>query len=142
MIVVAIIGILAAVAIPQYQNYVLKSRLASAFSAVDAFKTGVATCMQENGGSNATCTTGSSPEIPTSQPTNEVSSISVSTGTITVNLRTGIGFGVADTTSVVLTLTPLYTEGDATVRWQVQGDNNAKQAVLDGIAKVTAATGT
>ncbi|WP_422137238.1 pilin [Endozoicomonas sp. ALC020] len=38
MIVVAIIGILAAVAIPQYQNYVARSQMSSALSTVAAVK--------------------------------------------------------------------------------------------------------
>jgi len=39
MIVVAIIGILAAVAIPSYQNYVAKSFGAAALAEIDAFRT-------------------------------------------------------------------------------------------------------
>ncbi len=49
MIVVAIIGILAAVAIPQYQNYVAKSKFAAALSEVSAGKTGYETKMNEGG---------------------------------------------------------------------------------------------
>lgn len=39
MIVVAVIGVLAAIAIPQYQNYVAKSELAAAYSTLSALKT-------------------------------------------------------------------------------------------------------
>ena len=41
MIVVAIIGILAAIAIPQYQDYVAKSQVSRAVSEVGAYKTAI-----------------------------------------------------------------------------------------------------
>ena len=41
MIVVAIIGILAAIAIPQYQDYVAKSQVARAVSELSAYKTAI-----------------------------------------------------------------------------------------------------
>ncbi|KAB7663510.1 pilin [Plesiomonas shigelloides] len=41
MIVVAVIGVLAAIAIPQYQNYVAKGELGAALSAVSSLKTNV-----------------------------------------------------------------------------------------------------
>ena len=50
MIVVAIIGILAAVAIPQYQDYITKAKLAKVNVAVEPIKTAVAMFAQENGG--------------------------------------------------------------------------------------------
>ena len=42
MIVVAIIGILAAVAIPAYQDYVVKSKLSKVVSTLDPIKTAIA----------------------------------------------------------------------------------------------------
>lgn len=45
MIVVAIIGILAAVAIPQYQNYVAKSQVTRVMQETGALKTVVETCL-------------------------------------------------------------------------------------------------
>lgn len=56
MIVVAIIGILAAVAIPQYQNYVARANGASAVSTLDAAKAQVALNAQEGGTGDALCT--------------------------------------------------------------------------------------
>ncbi len=45
MIVVAIIGILAAVALPQYQTYIAKSQVARAMGEAGAIKTAVETCI-------------------------------------------------------------------------------------------------
>jgi len=42
MIVVAIIGILAAIAIPQYQDYTIRARVTEGFNLAGAVKTGVA----------------------------------------------------------------------------------------------------
>ena len=49
MIVVAIIGILAAIAIPQYQNYVGRSNVAAAVSTLSANKTGLEDYVLEYG---------------------------------------------------------------------------------------------
>jgi len=49
MIVVAIIGILAAVALPQYQNYVQKSKFAEVISATNSVRTAIDICFQIKG---------------------------------------------------------------------------------------------
>lgn len=48
MIVVAIIGILAAIAIPQYQNYVTKSQVTRAIGELGNYKTMVELCLSDN----------------------------------------------------------------------------------------------
>lgn len=47
MIVVAIIGILAAVAIPQYQNYIAKTQVSRVMAETGALRTAVETCMMD-----------------------------------------------------------------------------------------------
>jgi len=47
MIVVAIIGILAAVAVPQYQNYVIRAQIARAINETAGLKTNVDLCFTE-----------------------------------------------------------------------------------------------
>jgi len=49
MIVVAIIGILAAVALPAYQTYTKKSRFAEVVLAASSVKTAIDTCFQTRG---------------------------------------------------------------------------------------------
>jgi type IV pilus assembly protein PilA len=49
MIVVAIIGILAAIALPAYQTYTAKARFSEVISATGGVKTAVEVCAQTNG---------------------------------------------------------------------------------------------
>ena len=57
MIVVAIIGILAAVAIPAYQDYVKKSRFQDIVSSAASVETAISLCMNENAGDATLCDT-------------------------------------------------------------------------------------
>ena len=52
MIVVAIIGILASVAIPQYQNYTRNATVTAALADTSSFKTNIAICLQEDTAAN------------------------------------------------------------------------------------------
>jgi len=126
MIVVAIIGILAAIAIPQYQDYTIKAKIANALTAAAPLKTAVSLCAQEAGGVLTTCdttATGSLTSIPIFVATKEVASASVAAGVVTMVLGTGIGTGVdnaqiimtpsVNTTSIIWTMstgTPAITQ--------------------------------
>lgn len=54
MIVVAIIGILAAIAIPQYQDYTTRAKLSKVHAAVESVKLAIASTFQETGAYPAT----------------------------------------------------------------------------------------
>lgn len=116
MIVVAIIGILAAVAIPQYQDYTTKAKVTNALASVDSIKTAIALCGQEAGGVLTNCNTTTAnavTNIPAFTATKEVASASVAAGVITINLATGIANGVD---GLVITVSPTMN-GD-TVSWR------------------------
>jgi type IV pilus assembly protein PilA len=57
MIVVAIIGILAAIAIPQYQDYVTRSRWSEVVNAVGPVKQAITECLQNANGNLNNCDT-------------------------------------------------------------------------------------
>ncbi|HET8870277.1 MAG TPA: pilin [Aquabacterium sp.] len=55
MIVVAIIGILAAVALPAYQDYTVKSKWAANVAEVEGIKNTIKSCMNEEAGDGTKC---------------------------------------------------------------------------------------
>ena len=67
MIVVAIIGILAAIAIPQYQDYVTRAKWKDFDGSMGAVKTATALCVQNNAGDTSACFT--DPTLGTTMPT-------------------------------------------------------------------------
>ncbi|MBI3350725.1 MAG: prepilin-type N-terminal cleavage/methylation domain-containing protein [Burkholderiales bacterium] len=110
MIVVAIIGILAAVALPQYRTYTTRAKAANAITVGDAYKSAVALCIQENGGSASGCSLGKS-GIPATVATKEVQKVDVSDGKITLTLN-DIGSGTSGKT---ITFDVANVIGDAVI---------------------------
>ncbi|HEY1043159.1 MAG TPA: prepilin-type N-terminal cleavage/methylation domain-containing protein [Telluria sp.] len=135
MIVVAIIGILAAVAIPAYQNYTIKAKVANALSSVAAIKTAVGLCIQENGGVDTACTSGTNgiPAAADFTATKEVASASVAGGTITVTFAaTGIGAGVD---GLSFTMDPTASATSSAVTWDHDATNITNAAAKEAIEK-------
>lgn len=111
MIVVAIIGILAAIAIPAYQDYIVRSKVTELMTTASACRTSVAEfAMSENtlpaNNLEAGC------ETATSQ---YVSSLTVANGVVTAFATADVGGGV--TTDMGVQLTPTL-DGDGSVNWQ------------------------
>jgi len=136
MIVVAIIGILAAVAIPAYSDYTVKAKIANATSAVDSLKTAVVTCTQEAGNDPTNCATGGTGGVPAFTATKEVASATVdATGKITETLSNTIGTGV---NGGIITYTPNFGTPAApvtTVTWQVASSGITNTAATTALTK-------
>ncbi|NNE37867.1 MAG: pilin [Gammaproteobacteria bacterium] len=112
MIVVAIIGILAAVAIPSYQDYTARAQVTEAVSLTAAFKTGLAEFYADSGSYPSNLTA-----IGTTTSGKYVASMAVTSGgsnvTVTATMGTGTNPGVSGSTL-------LLTSADS-LQWDCSG---------------------
>ncbi len=129
MIVVAIIGILAAVAIPQYKDYTSKSKAASVLTSLDAYKTAVALCIQEAGGDKTVCDLGQN-GVPATMTTALVSSVAVADGQITATIPTS---AMGNTAQGTIVMTPDLTD-EARIKWVITS-TNMPTAVTSALTK-------
>jgi type IV pilus assembly protein PilA len=146
MIVVAIIGILAAVALPAYQDYVVKAKISNAMSSVDSLKTAVALVAQEGGATSKVDATAVA-ALPAFTPTKEVSAASVTAGTGAI-VATLQNFGNADIDNKTITWTPSL--GSSNVTWAISttitsttstGAQASAAVVKNSMAPASAASG-
>jgi type IV pilus assembly protein PilA len=140
MIVVAIIGILAAVAIPAYQDYITKAKLSKISTGVDALKLAIASFSQDNGGTTALPTIATNAAgatdagwaslgLTTAGPslTTEISGYDVTggTGVINVTVAAGVATGV-DGCKITFTPSPAFgTAGATATSWVASTSGNA-----------------
>jgi type IV pilus assembly protein PilA len=107
MIVVAIVGILAAIALPAYQDYVVRSKMSETEAAIAACKTSVSEYLSTKNSLPADATAAGC----STETTKYVATLSVATGAIAgVSQNTGAG------TECTLTLTPV-TSGATVTTW-------------------------
>lgn len=128
MIVVAIIGILAAVAIPQYQNYTIRAKLSKVHTCFAPIKTALAVFQQENGAFPATQDDWKSLGIGAPATTRECAGISLAgtTGIVTITLA-NIDPNINGAT---ITFTPSAVNGQLQFQADSKsGDNRLQQFV-------------
>lgn len=140
MIVIAIIGILAAIAIPAYQDYTIRAKISEGLTLSNGLKTAIAESFQSKGPSSMACTDattcasiGASPMDATALGGNKnVASITSNTaGVITIAYKPA----VVPNGSNNLTLTPVGADGTtaldlsaaanagAQINWKCGGTN-------------------
>lgn len=110
MITIAIVGILAAIAIPSYIGYTNRARFSEAVQAAGSLKSAVAACAQSLG--TVTGCTGGAQGIPTPVAGGAVTALSVTNGLISATSTVG-------GTSYNYTLQAVYANG--VVTWTVGG---------------------
>jgi type IV pilus assembly protein PilA len=116
MIVVAIIGILAAIAIPQYQDYTIRARVSEGLNLASSAKTAVAEYYNSQ---SSWPTTNASAGLVDTISSTYVSSVSVgASGVITVS------YNAASGASGTVTLSP--SAGSGAVTWLCSGSIDAK----------------
>ena len=116
MIVVAIIGILAAVALPAYQDYTVRAKVTEVMLAASGAKTGVA---------EAAATFSTIPGIASFVAVNQVSKYVAGVswdGTVVTATATGD----ANISGSTITLTPTYVSATGIVTWVCSGTVLAK----------------
>ncbi|MDP2548549.1 pilin [Oceanobacter sp. 4_MG-2023] len=122
MIVIAIIGILAAVAIPQYQDYILRTEATNSLSAARPLQLSVseyaarysalpAACTNLNAYTGVSCT-------KADHAAGNVASIDVgASGVLTITFDTATNGVPADIAGTAYTLTPTRSSTNGSVTW-------------------------
>ena len=126
MIVVAIIGILAAIAIPQYGDYTSRTRAAGTAAEINSLKTAVGICAGDTGKLGG-CDTG----------TNDIATFAATKNTLTATVKDGVisgNSGATDTSGTNLAYVYTPAQGtNANMTWTMTGTVcNAKRGLKPG----------
>ncbi len=129
MIVVAIIGILASIAIPQYENYMSRTRASGTITDIGVYKLGISVCRQNTGAFNNCGATSADGNVPAISNTEFVQGLTITPGaTILIN-----GTSTANTPAGVdltFALTGSYVAGNSGITWTMA---NGAGTICDAI---------
>jgi type IV pilus assembly protein PilA len=114
MIVVAIIGILASMAIPAYQNYTIRAQISEGLTLASAAKAPIVTSFLHHGEAPATRVSAGLSANPTDSSARYVASIDVTDGVLVVIYGNDANALIS---GLRVTLTP-YETADSSVAWR------------------------
>ena len=151
MIVIAIIGILAAIAIPAYQDYTVRAKVTELISVADAAKTGVSEAWTSDGltGVKNFATSFNADKANQTNVSKYVDSVSISvtTGAITVKSSAADGAGLpTDAQGKTIVLQPFVAKAELAlgasdaIDWAC-GSASSQTATSNGLV-ITATPGT
>ena len=112
MIVVAIIGILAAVALPAYQDYTIRAKVSEGYSLAAAARTAVAETASSLGGLSNVTATNTGYTFPATGTDKVLSIVIAAGGAITVTTQ-----NTGATVDPVFSLTPSQTTPEDPIEW-------------------------
>ena len=143
MIVVAIIGILAAIAIPAYQNYTIRAQVTEGLSLADGWKTAISEYYAQNGkfpSTSTTASTGAAGDIAVAGATTGkyVSGIAVTNGQIIITYGNQVNQAISGQT---LGMTP-YLSANNDVIWVCGSSAVPSGAVAPSVGPVPGTTTT
>lgn len=120
MIVVAIVAVLAAIAVPQYQDYIIRSRWSSNFQPIASLKQAISECLQNNNGAASSCDTESKlANQGFVGPTYTLPTPPFAAGPVTLVLNSAaiVIAGTNAAGNCTVSLTPSAAVGTSTVEW-------------------------
>jgi type IV pilus assembly protein PilA len=116
MIVVAIIGILAAVAIPAYQDYVTKAKFQDIVSSATSVEKAISLCLQENAGVVANCDTAAEVGVTIINSKEAATALAITATTAAVTATANAAAG-----GYTYINTPTLAAGDSQITWTQSG---------------------
>ena len=135
MIVIAIIGILAAIAIPAYQNYTIRAQVSEGLSLAGGIETAFDECYANHGTAAGSCATLSNLGINSAITGTYVSSMAYADGVITATYGTNANANISGKN---ITLAA-YQSANGDISWICSGPT--VNTVPTGLTKVTGGGG-
>jgi type IV pilus assembly protein PilA len=139
MIVVAIIGILAAIAIPAYQDYTIRSQVSEGLTLAGAAKAAVAESFSQVGTAPANRQAAGMSNNAADTNGKYVSSVDVQGGTIVITYGVDANSKISGAANGTLALVP-YQTADASVAWRcgtANAPNGTGTTILGNVVNTT-----